>query len=165
MPRQFHDPEELLEPAPLLRRLLAMVYDGLICIAVAIVVTWGYTMAAAWFIGFDRYMELAESGALNSDPLLTSVLFVMLYLFFAYFWTRSGQTLGMQVWRIRIETLEGRSISLTQALLRFITGWASWLCLGLGYLWMLWDSNRETWTDKASRSRVVQVPLPARKPD
>ena len=109
-------------------------------------------------IGFDRYAALAEAGKLTTDPLLTSVLFITLYLFFGYFWTRSGQTLGMQVWRIRVENADGISISWMQALLRFMMGWVSWLALGLGYLWMLWDSERLTWTDRFSESRVVAVP-------
>lgn len=157
MPRRFHDEADRLPPAPLLRRLLAMLYDGLICIAVLIVVTWGYTMLAAWVVGFDRYIEMAESGALSSDPLLTSVLFVTLYAFFAYFWTSNGQTLGMQVWRIRVENSNGVSISWVQALLRFMMGWVSLLAAGLGYLWMIWDGNKATWTDKFSESRVVNI--------
>ena len=124
MARQFHPADELLAPAGLGRRLLAMLYDGLICIAVLIVCTWGYTMLAAWIIGFDEYKALAESGSLNSDPLLTSILFVLLFMFFGYFWTRTGQTLGMQVWRIRIENANGTSIRWPQALFRFLSGWA-----------------------------------------
>ncbi len=158
MPRQFHDPEQLFEPAPLLRRLLAMLYDGLICIAVVIVITWGYTMLVAWLTGFDTYKEMAEGGQLNSDPRLTFVLFLALYLFFAYFWTRTGQTLGMQVWRIRVENHDGTSISWTQSLYRYLTGYVSWISAGLGYLWMLWDDTRETWPDKTSRSQVVRIP-------
>ncbi|SFR41288.1 Uncharacterized membrane protein YckC, RDD family [Marinobacter daqiaonensis] len=158
MPRQFHSPEELFEPAPLLRRLLAMLYDGLICIAVVMVVSWAFTMAHAWIIGFDQYIELAEAGEMDSGPGLTFSLVLVLYLFFAYFWTRTGQTLGMQVWRIRVETHYGRSISWTQALIRFLTGIASWLLLGLGYFWMLWDDTSETWPDKASGTQVVRVP-------
>lgn len=160
MPRQFHDPESLFEPAPLLRRLLAMLYDGLICIAVLILATWGYTMFVAWIIGFDKYLEMAEAGAFNRDPMLTSVLFVILYLFFAYFWTRTGQTLGMQVWRIRIENYDGSSISWTQALKRYMAAYVSWIPAGLGYLWLLWDPRRETWPDKFSGTQVVDVPPP-----
>ncbi|WP_166264843.1 RDD family protein [Marinobacter caseinilyticus] len=157
MPRRFHAPDEQLPPASLVKRLLAMLYDGLICIAVLLVATWGYTLLAAWAVGFDHYMELAEAGALNTDPLLSSFLFVILYLFFAYFWTRNGQTLGMQVWRIRVENSNGTSISWIQALLRYMMGWASWLTAGLGYFWMLWDGNKATWTDRFSESRVVSI--------
>jgi uncharacterized RDD family membrane protein YckC len=158
MPRRFHDQDELLPPASLLKRLLAMLYDGIICIAVVLVITWIYTLIAAWTVGFDQYQEMAEAGKLNTDPVLSSVLFISLYLFFGYFWTHSGQTLGMQVWRIRVENSTGTSISWVQALLRFMMGWVSWLALGLGYFWILVDSERRAWPDRFSESRVVSVP-------
>lgn len=158
MPRRFHDAEELLPPANLLRRLLAMIYDGLICIAVLLVTTWIYTMVAAWFIGFDRYEEMMEAGKASADPMLSFTLFLVLYLFFAYFWTRTGQTLGMQVWRIRIENLDGTSVSWTQSLKRYLAGWVSLCLAGIGHWWMIWDSDRQTWSDKFSGSVVVRVP-------
>ncbi|MCH8497393.1 MAG: RDD family protein [Marinobacter sp.] len=157
MPRRFHDEQQELPRASLFRRLMAMLYDGMICVAVLLIATWGYTMLNALVIGFDEYQQILESRTRATDPLLTSILFVVLYLFFAYFWTRTGQTLGMQVWRIRIENTNGTSISWLQALLRFMMGWVSWLALGLGYLWMLVDKQKLTWTDRFSESRVVLV--------
>ena len=62
MPRRFHDAEELLPPATFIKRLLAIIYDGLICIAVLLVATWIYTLIAGWVTGWDRYEQMAESG-------------------------------------------------------------------------------------------------------
>jgi uncharacterized RDD family membrane protein YckC len=121
MPRRFHDAEELLPPATALKRALAIIYDGLISIAVLLVATWAYTMVAGWLTGWNRYEQMAEAGQISGDPALTFALFLVLYLFFAYFWTRVGQTLGMQVWRVRIENLDGTSVSWTQALIRYVT--------------------------------------------
>jgi uncharacterized RDD family membrane protein YckC len=121
MPRRFHNAEELFPPATFIKRILAVVYDGLISIAVMLVATWIYTMISGWITGWDRFEQMAEAGQLSGDPGLTFVLFLSLYLFFAYFWTRIGQTLGMQVWRIRIENLDGTTITWTQALIRYVT--------------------------------------------
>ena len=112
MPRRFHDGEELLPPATLTKRALSIIYDGLISIAVLLVTSWGYTMAAGAMTGWDEYQRKAEAGELGGSPGLTFVLFLVLYLFFAYFWTRIGQTLGMQVWRVRIENLDGGDIGI-----------------------------------------------------
>lgn len=175
MPRSFHDEDQLLPPAPMLRRGLAMIYDGLICIAVLMVTSWIYTMLAAWAMGFDQYQEKMETGTLEADPLLSSLMFVVLYLFFGYFWTRSGQTLGMQVWRIRIQNLNGVSVSWTQALKRFMVGavslflallclyhWGSWslVILAPAVLAVFWPINGESLTDRLSSSQVVRVPTP-----
>ncbi|MDY6816253.1 MAG: RDD family protein [Pseudomonadota bacterium] len=178
MPRRFHDPEELFPPATLTRRALAIIYDGLISIAVLLVATWVYTMIAGWLTGWEHYEQMAEAGQLSGDPALTFVLFLVLYLFFAYFWTRIGQTLGMQVWRIRIENLDGTSVSWTQALLRygtaatviFITMLAGYyvgpvtLLLTIPAIIALFlPINGLSVTDRASNSVVVQVPGEAGK--
>lgn len=178
MPRRFHDAEELFPPATVLKRALAIIYDGLISIAVLLVATWIYTMIAGWLTGWDKYEQMAEAGELSGDPGLTFVLFLVLYLFFAYFWTRIGQTLGMQVWRIRIENLDGTSVSWTQALLRYGTaGVAIFVALLAGYylgpvslfltvpvvIALFYPINGLSVTDRVSGSVVVQVPREARK--
>lgn len=178
MPRRFHDEDQLLPPAPMLRRSLAMIYDGLICIAVLLVTSWAYTMVAAFAVGFERYEEMMTSGSLKADPLLSSVLFIVLYLFFGYFWTRSGQTLGMQVWRIRVQNLNGISISWSQALKRFMVAaislflallclynWGSWTLIILtpALIAVFWPINGESLTDRLSKSQMVRVPNPNEK--
>jgi uncharacterized RDD family membrane protein YckC len=179
MPRRFHDAEELLPPATALKRALAIIYDGLISIAVLLVATWGYTMVAGWITGWDKYEQLAEAGELSGDPGLTFVLVLVLYLFFAYFWTRVGQTLGMQVWRVRIENLDGTSVNWTQALIRYITAAVVVFLtiLGTYYLGALtllltvpaiiavfYPVNGLSLTDRTSGSVVVQVPKPQKNP-
>ncbi|GGY65212.1 RDD family protein [Marinobacter zhanjiangensis] len=173
MPRRFHDAEELPPPASALKRALAIIYDGLICIAVLLVATWIYTMIAGWVTGWERYEKMAEAGQLSGDPGLTFVLFLVLYVFFAYFWTRVGQTLGMQVWRIRIENLDGTSVSWTQALLRYGTAAAViFLAMLAGYyigsvtllltapaiIALFYPINGLSLTDRASNSVVVATP-------
>ena len=46
MPRRFHTAEELLPPAAFIKRLMAVIYDSLISIAVLLVTTWMYTLVA-----------------------------------------------------------------------------------------------------------------------
>ncbi len=177
MPRRFHDAEELFPPATFVKRALAIIYDGLISIAVMLVATWVYTMIAGWITGWERYEQLAEAGQLSGDPGLTFVLFLVLYLFFAYFWTRIGQTLGMQVWRIRIENLDGTSVSWSQALRRYLTAAAVVFLAMLGGYYLgsitllltlpaiaalFLPINGLSLTDRMSGSIVVQVPKEAR---
>ncbi len=33
----------------------------------------------------------------------------------------------------------------------------SWFVFGLGYLWMLWDREKQTWHDKAAGTVVVPI--------
>ena len=178
MPRRFHDAEELFPPATALKRALAIIYDGLISIAVLLVATWGYTMVAGWITGWDRYEQMAEAGQLSGDPGLTFTLFLTLYLFFAYFRTRIGQTLGMQVWRIRIENIDGTSVSWSKALRRYVTAaavifltllgsyylGAATLFLGIpAIVALFYPINGLSITDRLSDSVVVSIPKEATK--
>lgn len=102
--------------------------------------------------------QLSDAGALDSDPLLSTALVVVLFGFFAVFWTRGGQTLGMQVWGIRVQNADGSAISLRQALLRFLLATVSWLCLGMGFAWVLIDERKRSWHDIGSGSQIVRLP-------
>ncbi|WP_431025294.1 RDD family protein [Halomonas sp. H5] len=131
-------------PAGLGRRLGAMLYDTLVVIALWVVL--GFVAVAL------------NGGEANETPFFHSLLFVASFAFFAFSWMRGGMTLGMQAWRLRIQTPEGISITLTQALLRFLAGLASWAALGLGYWWILFDAEKRSWSDIASGTRVVVLP-------
>ena len=90
-------------------------------------------------------------------PAVQSLVFVETFAFFAFFWTRRGQTAGMLAWRLRVQSLDGSGLTLRQALLRFIGATLSFATLGIGYLWMLIDPGRRTWPDMLSGTEVFHV--------
>ncbi len=152
-------PQGQFPAAGLPRRLAAMFYDFLLSVALLMVVTLVYQQVVLRLIyGSEHLQALAEQGRLDVDPILSSVLLISLFGFFAKFWTHNGQTLGMQVWGVRIQNSDGTAIDLWQSLLRFLLAIASWLCFGLGYWWALWDKQKRTWHDIYSESVVVQLP-------
>ena len=152
-------PQGDFPPAGLVRRLAAMFYDFLLCMALMMVIALLYQQGLLRLIhGAEQLRALADAGALDHDPVLASLLLIGVFAFFAKFWTHSGQTLGMQVWGVRIQNQDGSAIDLWQALLRFFIAIGSWLCCGLGFLWMLWDKDQRTWHDRYSDSVVVQLP-------
>ena len=70
----------------------------------------------------------------------------------------SGQTLGKRATGIRvISSLDGAAIGFGRGLLRYLGKCLSGLALGIGYLWMLWDPERQTWQDKIANTYVVPV--------
>ncbi|MGM0450861.1 MAG: RDD family protein [Pseudomonadota bacterium] len=152
-----------LPPAPLWRRLAAMLYDSLLCIALIFVVTAVYTGLHKVLINAGFFSDRYASGDVGYDPLLTLILVASLWLFFGFFWRRAGQTLGMQTWRIRVENADGSVLSWTQALLRVVAGGLSWATFGLGWLWQWVDPRHRSWTDRLSRSRTVQLPKKEKK--
>ncbi len=140
----FPDLDGELRHPSLLRRCAAMVYDGLLVVAI-----WMCTGFAGVAL---------NNGEAVGGPLFQSLLFLLTFGFFAYFWVRLGQTLGMQAWQLRVQTLDGNHISLKQALLRFMMAIASFACLGLGFFWMLFSADKATWHDSFSNTQMVLLP-------
>ncbi|WP_271410907.1 RDD family protein [Pseudomonas sp. Q1-7] len=164
MPKHQLRPQGDFPAAGLVRRFAAIFYDFLLCVALLMVVTLIYQQVVLRLIyGGERLRQLADQGLLAGDPLLSTLLVFALFGFFAKFWTHAGQTLGMQVWGIRVQNRDGSAISLWQALLRFVIATGSWLALGLGFLWSLWDKDKRTWHDIYSETQVVRLPKGAHK--
>jgi uncharacterized RDD family membrane protein YckC len=80
--------------------------------------------------------------------------------FFSAFWLKSGQTLGMQAWRIKLVTFEGDNPNVRQAVIRCLAAMLSAACLGLGYLWCLFDRNDRYWHDYLSGTELILLPKP-----
>ena len=132
--------------ASLLRRLGAMLYDGLLVLALLFLGTLPFIAA--------RGGEPVPAGNLGYRLAMLGIVFA----FFVVFWSRYGRTLGMQSWGLRIETADGSRPDIRQSSLRFFAGLLSWLPLGLGFAWQLWDAEQCTWHDRLSGTRLVHYP-------
>jgi uncharacterized RDD family membrane protein YckC len=99
-------------------------------------------------------------GAITPDHPIAETLYRLYlltigFLFFAGFWTRNGQTLGMLAWRVKVvQSGDGAKINWSQALLRYLGALLSWLPLGLGFWWSLWDAEGKTWHDRLSGTEL-----------
>ena len=70
----------------------------------------------------------------------------------------TGQTLGKRALGIRvIDFAGGGPIGYPRALLRYVGRIVSSLVCLLGYLWMIWDKEKQTWHDKFATTVVVPV--------
>ena len=67
-----------------------------------------------------------------------------------------GQTLGKRALGIRVIDFDsGGSIGYSRAAIRYVTSILSALIIYIGYLWMLWDREKQCWHDKTANSVVV----------
>lgn len=132
--------------AGLFRRLAAACYD--------ILLVAGILTASSFGIVAARGGEAVPAGS----PGYRLFLFAEVAAFFVLFWCRGGQTLGMRAWSIRVETTQGRPLSVRLAALRFAAALLSLAVLGLGFLWIALDPNRSAWHDRLSGTRVVRSP-------
>ena len=100
-------------PCPLWRRLLALVYDLLIVVAIVMVVGLLCQLATGG--------KLIRTGATTVVPIWYQALQgAVVAAYFIGSWRRGGQTLGMRPWRIRVTRDDGGTLSLQQALIRVL---------------------------------------------
>lgn len=137
----------------LLRRFGAVLYDLLLVLALMFLVTLPFIA-----------MRDGEPVEANENFIYQLCLAIVIYVFFVGFWTRSGRTLGMQSWGLRVELPDGQLPGPGAASLRFVAAILSWLPLGLGFIWQLWDKDRLTWHDRLSGTRLVHYPKPKKHP-
>jgi uncharacterized RDD family membrane protein YckC len=139
------------ETAGLLRRLAAMFYDALLLLGL-------WMIATALFLPFTG----GEAVLWKTTPLLfvlhKLVLAAIVICFYGIFWTRQGHTLGMASWRLQLVRLDGRRPTWGDALRRLGAAVLSWLPLGLGWWWSLFDADKRTWHDMLSQTRVELLP-------
>ena len=154
---------EILPPAPLWRRFAAVVYDGLLILALLFMAGFLNLFIQLQIFGNERLLAMTEQGYNLGGPFFYSSLLVMVYGFFGFFWTRSGQTLGMQAWRIKIVTPDNKLITPWQSVIRFATAVPALSLAGIGLLWALVDRQKRSWQDLASSSMVILLDKPAQK--
>jgi len=70
--------------------------------------------------------------------------------------SRGGSPLRVRLGVLVLDQNDGSFIGTRRAVYRGLMGYVSQLALLLGYLWMLWDPQRQTWHDKVAQSVVVK---------
>jgi len=150
---------EQLPNAPLWRRLFAMIYDTLLLFGVTMVFGFVYVLSKQAVLNVENF-DHSETAA--GDPLMLALWVVVITVFFYWFWSRIGQTLGMQSWRLKIVQKNGKPITFTQAFIRLLVAPISLSLFGLGYLWCLFG-EKQTWHDIASNTRVLLLPKKKKK--
>jgi len=92
-----------------------------------------------------------------SDVLGYIVYLVLALGYYGYFeGSPSGQTVGKKALSIRVVDFNtGGPIGFGRGFLRWIGKLVSGIPCYLGYLWMLWDKEKQTWHDKIATSVVV----------
>lgn len=130
-------------PASLWVRLAALVYDSLLIFGIWVLATFAvlpFTGGQAVTLGMPWYRIY---------------LFLITAAFFVGFWCTAGQTLGMTAWRLRVRTVDGDRISLSQGVVRLVIAWVT---LGGGLLYCLFDPERRALHDVAAGTVLVREP-------
>lgn len=152
-------------------RLASMIYESVLLFGVVVTANLPVVIIAHY----------ANASDLTQRRVLQFVSLIVMGGYFAYCWSRSGQTLAMKSWGLRVVDRDGGCLSFRRALLRYVLAWTLLLpglvAVGLtqthaatdaimfftGFLLMLGyarlDPQRQLLHDRLLGTRVISVPL------
>ena len=126
-----------------LRRLAAICYDSLL-------------LTAVLFAASFALLPFTDGNAIASGNFFYKLfLLALAYLYFTWHWVKGGQTLGMRSWHVFVVDEAGHRPGLRPGSIRFVSAFISWALLGLGFIWALFDHNKQALHDRISKTRLV----------
>lgn len=144
------------------KRIAAIIYDSLIVVVLAFVVTFINlliisALSSNGIIDISAYED--PSAFINKQWWFKLEVVVAIWFFYAWFWYDGGQTLGMRSWRLKVESDNDKPLTFTRTGLRAI-----YSLLGLGNLMVLFTrKNKLALQDKLTNTRVVVLTKDANK--
>ena len=128
-----------------LRRIAAIFYDSILLT--------GILFAATAFLLTFNNGEAFQPGNL----IYSAALILISGIFFTWFWTHGGQTLGMRAWKIRLEKADGTPCDAKAAISHWIVGMILGSLMGLGWWFALIDRKGRALQDVICRTRVLRT--------
>ena len=110
-------------------------------------------------------------GALLIDIVLVGVIvsilnspdeisIVALASYGALMWKLKGTTVGGIVCGLKVVRRDGAEINWDTAIVRALGCFLSMVVAGLGFLWIVFDEDRQAWHDKIAGTLVIRTPRP-----
>ena len=155
------------------KRLLSALYDSFLILATTF-------LATALTLPFTK-----GDVAAGKNIYMSLYLLLVIYVFYGWFWTHGGQTLGMRAWKLKLVQIDGTAVNWQQSFVRVITGLPAWglFFIGLlvwivperitlsqtlsaipgwslavaGFIWVLLDTRSNNWRDKLSGTHIIMT--------
>ena len=105
-------------------------------------------------------------GAAFLDVVLVSILgglagsfgLLVALAYFAGMWAWKGTTIGGIVLNLKVVRLDGSPMTFAAALVRGLAAAFSVIVFFLGFLWIIWDREKQGWHDRIAGTVVVRLP-------
>jgi uncharacterized RDD family membrane protein YckC len=132
-----------LERAGFWIRTLALAIDWIV-VAVVWHLLGDFFRPALWFFPLHRIVYDGDH---------TSLLVIAAYA--AVLWKVKGSTVGGLICNLHVVRLDGRPIDWPTAVVRALGCFLSLIAVGLGFIWVAFDPERQSWHDKIAGTTVV----------
>lgn len=130
--------------ASLIKRYAACLYEALSLIAI-------------WLFCTVVFMVLfGDIDTVFKRHLLQITLWVITGVYFVACWMKTGQSLAMQAWKIKLVNKESGLLDLRLALLRYVLATISFSFFCVGFFWPLIDKQRLFLHDRLLKTRLIQ---------
>lgn len=115
-------------------------------------------MASAPDTAFTAAQLQEQQDAERNAGVASSLISLVIGLAYYVGLNANGGTLGKRAVGLRLEDhATGENIGIPRAFARYMVALVSGLAIALGYLWCIWDDEKQTWHDKAAGSVVVRT--------
>jgi len=85
--------------------------------------------------------------------------FMLLFVgYIIVMWATKGTTVGGIICGLKVVRLDDRPIDWSIAIIRALGGFLSLVVAGLGFMWVAFDDDRQSWHDKIAGTTIVCVP-------
>lgn len=147
-------------PVSLFKRLITIIYDIFLLIALFFMIGIPVSIFTTFIFNSGNAITEEHAFYLLNQVIILLTLFSTSVAFYVWFWTHGGQTLGMKTWRVRLISDNNQPITRKQAILRYFSAILSWGILAMGFVWIIFDSNKRSWHDIFSGSHLEQLEKP-----
>lgn len=83
---------------------------------------------------------------------------IVWWVYHVVLWTWRSSTIGGIIMGIKLVRVDGRPVDFMAALIRSLAAVFSAVVLGTGFLWVVFDRNKQSWHDKIAGTVMVKVP-------
>lgn len=87
-----------------------------------------------------------------------SLCLLLLSAYGAVMWKLRGTTVGGSIFHLKVVRLDDRPLDWTVAIVRMLSCLISLVVVGLGFIWVAFDEEKQSWHDKIAGTTVVRVP-------
>ncbi len=104
-------------------------------------------------------LDLALMGLIFGGMHLPPAMFLpVLFLYHVGMLTWRGATIGKMILNLKVVRFDGYPIGFGIAVVRSLSSVFSTVVMALGFLWVIWDPEKQSWHDKIAGTVVVQLP-------
>ena len=154
-------PELRVRPAGFISRLIAFIIDLVIISITTTIILFGITEIITFFglnILFNRWI----SNSVNAETInsVIRIFVVILYyvysiVYFATFYSLVGYSPGKYLVGLRVVRTDGFRLGFWRSVVRGIGYYLSALLLFMGFIWIIFDKNRQGLHDKIANTVVI----------